>query len=242
MTVTEDFLSLSLVEKSKPTKRSIVAEDSIHLAKEQKRCKLKGNMRRQNKNFNDESCDEIVDSVVDVCVENVVDHLTEAFVENAVESFFESEVERFVDSVVDICFENVVDHLVDDFVEDAVERFFESEVERFVESEVDDNANILLSEEIEFVGGGLDLDFSEISEEENSAPDSNCGSKKGRKRGPNKVYVLVEDFEEKTEFDHYWKEIEFYNVYYHHVFKSTEKGMEEIFRCKNASKRGFQNC
>ena len=40
VTVKKDFLSLSLVEKSKPTKRSIVAEDSIHLAKKTEKMQI----------------------------------------------------------------------------------------------------------------------------------------------------------------------------------------------------------
>ena len=57
-----------------------------------------------------------------------------------------------------------------------------------------------------------------------------------RKRGANKVYVFVEEFETKVLFDEYWKEMEFSKIYYHHVSKTTDSGMEEIFRCKFANK------
>ena len=36
--------------------------------------------------------------------------------------------------------------------------------------------------------------------------------------------------------------MEFSKMYYHHVSKTTDSGMEEIFRCKFANKKGFENC
>ena len=43
-------------------------------------------------------------------------------------------------------------------------------------------------------------------------------------------------------FDEYWNELEFNKLYYHHVSKTTDEGMVDIFICKNVSKRGFEKC
>ena len=51
-----EFLSLSNVKKSKPVKRTIdIADDSINVAKKQKRCKLRQNRKNAEINVNNVS-------------------------------------------------------------------------------------------------------------------------------------------------------------------------------------------
>ena len=61
-------------------------------------------------------------------------------------------------------------------------------------------------------------------------------------RGKNKLYTLVETFESVAEFDKYWQEMEFFKIYYHHLSHPTTTGSEDVFRCKNTNKRGFDKC
>ena len=61
-------------------------------------------------------------------------------------------------------------------------------------------------------------------------------------RGKNKSYVLVETFETKIEFESYWSENQFDDLYYHHSGRAINIGSEEIFRCRNYNKLGFQRC
>ena len=50
------------------------------------------------------------------------------------------------------------------------------------------------------------------------------------------MYVLIEEFENKVDFDEYWKEMEFSKLYYHHVSKTTAEGMEEILSNSSLSR------
>ena len=96
-------------------------------------------------------------------------------------------------------------------------------------------ANISL--EIEEVGGEVEMDFEEVLEEETEKAE-----KSFRPRGKNKVYVKVEEFETKAEFDKYWLENHFDELYYHHSERSTDIGSDDVFSCKFHNKSGFEKC
>ena len=112
-------------------------------------------------------------------------------------------------------------------VEDTVDENIVDEEEATGHENVVDNIALQtsISEGFEFVGGDFELDFEEEDTVEENV-------RIPRKRGPNKLYVFVEEFENKVLFDEYWKEMEFSKIYYHHVSKTTDSGMEEIF-CQN---------
>ena len=97
-----------------------------------------------------------------------------------------------------------------------------------------------ISEEFELVGGELEMNFEDDLDDEEET--ENANEKIKRKGGPNKEYVLVEEFEDKLKFDEYWNDLDFNKIYYHHVSKTTNEGMVDIFRCKNVSKHGFEKC
>ena len=176
-----------MVKQSKPSKRPMeVANDSINVAKRQKRCKLRYDA---DQGVGEEDVDENIMEAVEDVDDNIMD---------------EDE---------STCHENVVDNIV---------------------------LQTSINEEFEFVGGDLELDFENENSEVEDTVEENV--RISRKRGPNKLYVFVEEFETKVLFDEYWKEMEFSKMYYHHVSKTTDSGMEEIFRCKFANKKGFENC
>ena len=203
----EDFLSLSLVKKSKPVKRTIeVADDSINVAKKQKRCRLRRNRVNEEVNVNNVSISS--------------DHNDD------------TEVLEFAD---DLTNKNVDIGLTTTEVVDT-DVSFDCEINDDV---VNDELDVSISEEIELVGGELVMDFEDENEQ---IEDDDMNVKNKRNRGQNKVYILVEEFENKDNFDEYWNEMEFSKIYYHHVSKTTNEGMEDIFRCKNVNKRGFEKC
>ena len=55
-------------------------------------------------------------------------------------------------------------------------------------------------------------------------------------RGVNIRFVLVEEFEIKSEFDEFWTEHEFSKIDNHHVERACRIGFEDVFRCKYYSK------
>ena len=54
--------------------------------------------------------------------------------------------------------------------------------------------------------------------------------------GVNIGFVLVEEFETKSEFDEFWTEHEFSKIYNHHMERACRIGSEDVFRCKYYSK------
>ena len=133
----EDFLSLSMVKRSKPSKRPMeVANDSINVAKRQKRCKLRYDA---DQGVGEEDVDENIMEAVEDVDDNIMD---------------EDE---------STCHENIVDNIV---------------------------LQTSISEEFEFVGGDLELDFENENSEVEDTVEENV--RISRKRGPNKLYVFVE--------------------------------------------------
>ena len=54
--------------------------------------------------------------------------------------------------------------------------------------------------------------------------------------GVNIGFVLVEEFETKSEFDEFWTDNEFSIIYNHHMERACRIGSEDVFRCKYYSK------
>ena len=55
--------------------------------------------------------------------------------------------------------------------------------------------------------------------------------------GVNIGFVLVEEFETKSEFEEFWTEHEFSKIYNHHMERACSRiGSEDVFRCKYYSK------
>ena len=125
----------------------------------------------------------------------------------------------------------------------------EPEVENEEQSEDDDilntsdqNENDLqdISAEIESLDGGLDMEFEELDMDEETDDVRDKPEKK--KRGKNIGYILIERFENKSEFDKFWAENEFSDLYNHHLERTCKVGSEDTFRCKFYSKSGFSKC
>ena len=71
----------------------------------------------------------------------------------------------------------------------------------------------IISAEIESLDGVLDMDFEVIYEDKETDDVSDKPEKK--KRGKNIGDVLIERFEKKSDFDKFWAENEFLNLYNH---------------------------
>ena len=125
------------------------ANDSINVAKRQKRCKLRYGAGQ------DQGVGDIVATVQDAVDDIDVD-------------------ENIMDEDEATGLENVVDNIV---------------------------LQTSISEEFEFVGGDLELDFEKDNTEVEDTVEENI--RIPRKRGANKVYVFVEEFETKVLFDEY---------------------------------------
>ena len=62
-----------------------------------------------------------------------------------------------------------------------------------------------ISEEFELVGGDLEMNYEDDLDDKDEPENRN--EKIKIKRGQNKEYVLVEEFEDKLKFDEYWNEM-----------------------------------
>ena len=96
--------------------------------------------------------------------------------------------------------------------------------------------------DFELVGGDVELNFEEetVVDVDNVAVDPTVGAAKKRKC--NKLYKLKENFEDKENFDVYWKSENFSKNYFHYSARPSKFGEEEIFKCKFAKKVGYKKC
>ena len=53
---------------------------------------------------------------------------------------------------------------------------------------------------------------------------------------------MIERFQKKSDFDKFWAENEFSNLYNHHLERTCKVGSEDTFRCKFYSKSGYKKC
>ena len=109
--------------------------------------------------------------------------------------------------------------------------------------------NSVNSVEFEFIGGDARMmreeDVEDNIDEEFVDNDDFPGAEEEnikKKRSGKKVYQHFEAFENKEEFDEFWKTNCLGENYYHHTSGISEIGDEEIFRCKYYKKVGYKRC
>ena len=139
-----------------------------------------------------------------------------------------------------------VDHANRDFEEyssvaGSLEEESAFEIAESPEEEVPVQSISNISLEMEEVGGQLNMDYHEESEDDDDEEQA-VTDKVRKPRGQNKIYVLVESFDTKEEFDVYWAEHKFDEIYFHYSERTSEVGYEDVFRCKNYSKSGYVKC